>query len=237
MGTEDPGSTGGDLVLLIEHDAEVRRRVRRMLEARHLEVVEASNAIAGLELIQRLPGASRLIISDLELPGLSGTAVLEALRHLRPDLAVVCIAGSVTAAVTSGLPCLHKPVAEEELAAQVAAALSGRSLWQDVRGSITPPETLARARARYTASRDLVAAGLELDRGLAPDDWPGPPSAPVETSPARARRPGWRAPRAAARGSDPGARRPRSAACTLARSSSRVKGLARKITWGSRSPR
>ncbi len=170
MGTGDPGSTGNDLVLLIEHDAEVRRRVRRMLEAQHLEVVEASNAIAGLELIQRLPGAFRLVITDLELPGLSGTAVLEALRHFRPELAVLCIAGSATAAVTTGLPCLQKPVAEEDLAAQVAAALSGRSLWQDVRASLPPPENLARARARYAASRDLVAAALELDRGLPPDD-------------------------------------------------------------------
>ncbi len=45
------------LVLLVDDDVDSRRHVRRLLELRGMEVVQATNGLAALELLQRLPAA------------------------------------------------------------------------------------------------------------------------------------------------------------------------------------
>ena len=52
---EDNRTESGRLVLLVDDDVESRRHARHVLELHGLEVVQASNGIAALELIQRLP--------------------------------------------------------------------------------------------------------------------------------------------------------------------------------------
>ena len=55
----------GKLVLLVDYDVESRRQARQLLELRGMDVVQASNGMAGLELIQRLPRSFHLVITDL----------------------------------------------------------------------------------------------------------------------------------------------------------------------------
>ena len=52
---KDNRTESGRLVLLVDDDVESRRHARHVLELHGLEVVQASNGIAALELIQRLP--------------------------------------------------------------------------------------------------------------------------------------------------------------------------------------
>jgi CheY-like chemotaxis protein len=149
------------LVLLVDNDVDSRRHARHLLELHGMEVVQASNGIAALELVQRLPQSFRLVIMELDLPGLSGALVAETLRIFRPDLPTLCMSsGAVTGAV-DGLRCLTKPLQGPDLQ---AALEDGQSLHHPDGGPRLPETSIARACARYAAVGDLVEAALELAR-------------------------------------------------------------------------
>ncbi|MBA3346521.1 MAG: response regulator [Gemmatimonadales bacterium] len=156
---------GGGLVLLIDNTFETRRASRHLLEQRGFEVIQASNGMAGLELVQRLPQSFRFVLVDLELPGLPSAAVLETLRLFRPELPVLCM-GEAHAAAAAG--CLTKPLREEELVAHLSAAVGSSSRWLHPAGPRSE-DAVARARARFAVIGDLVEAALELARGM-PED-------------------------------------------------------------------
>lgn len=167
--SEAIGPNDRRLVLLVDYDVESRRRTRHMLEMRGMEVVQASNAMASLELIQRLPRSFRLVISDLDLPGIPGSVMIETLRIFRPDLPVLCMAAARSpAGSTGGKPCLTKPVQTLDLDTALEEVAGG---WEPRVGSIEIPDTLAaRVRARFAVARDLVEAALELSRGVGPEE-------------------------------------------------------------------
>ena len=135
------GSDIRGLVLLVDDDVESRRHVRHLLELQGMDVVQASNGIAALELIQRLPQSFRLVITELDLPGLSGVMLAETLRLFRPDLRTVCISSREVAGTAAGRQCLSKPI---EGAALQAAMLDGHFI-QD---SSTAARSLGRAGSR-----------------------------------------------------------------------------------------
>lgn len=163
----DEERTRGNLALVIDDDAEARRSARALLEARGYDVVHASNGVAALELIQRLPDSFSLVFTELDLQGLPGTALIEALRLFRPDLAVVCVSGRRSAVLPGG--CLQKPVQADELDVQLGAIRGGMpTRWEAP--VLADDQAIARAKARYALAGDLVEAALELARGLTSEE-------------------------------------------------------------------
>jgi DNA-binding response OmpR family regulator len=152
---------GSSLALVIDDDVNARRSIRELLESRGHDVVHASNGLAGLELIQRLPSSFGMVLVELDLRGLPGAVVVETLRIFRPDLPVLCMSGRRVAALPSG--CLRKPIEPEELdqllRSMRSSAADGWELGAD-------EDSIAVARARYAAGADLVEAALELSKGL-----------------------------------------------------------------------
>lgn len=157
-------SPGNRLVLLIDHDVMSRRATRHLLESRGLDVVQASNGLAALELVQRLPDSFQLVLTDLQLPGIPGRVLMEALRIFRPQLPVYCMGSDLVGAATGGsMRCLSKPLLESELEATLREIANG---WSPPTGLDLPEEVLQRARTRIAAGGDLVEAALELSRGM-----------------------------------------------------------------------
>ena len=155
------------LVLLVDDDVESRRHARHLLELQGLEVVQASNGIAALGLIQRLPESFRVVILDLDLPGLSGAVVIETLRIFRPDLPALCISNRGVVGAVNGRRCLAKPLQGPDL----QAAIQDHRLFHESDGHSSISETsVSRARARYAAAGDLVEAALELARSTGPEE-------------------------------------------------------------------
>lgn len=151
------------LVLLIDHDVMSRRGTRHLLESRGLDVVQVSNGMAALELVQRLTDSFQLVLADLHLPGIPGRVIMETLRIFRPKLPVYCMGTDLVAAATGGLTrCLSKPLLESELVATLREITDG---WSPPTDFEVPEELLQRARARFAEGGDLVEAALELSRG------------------------------------------------------------------------
>jgi CheY-like chemotaxis protein len=155
------------LVLLVDHDVESRRHVRHLLELQGADVVQASNGIAALELIQRLPQTFGLIITELDLPGLSGTILVETLRLFRPELRTLCMSSRVVAGSVDGRRCLSKPV---EGAALQVAIMDRHPVEESNGGPEFPEAWVARARERYAMMGDLVEAALELARAAGTEE-------------------------------------------------------------------
>jgi len=162
------GPSDGKLVLLVDYDVESRRQARHLLELRGMDVVQASNGMAALELIQRLPRSFRLVLTDLDLPGIPGAVVVETLRIFRPDLRVLCM--SATRAVAGSLDikgCLSKPLQGGELEAMLEESASG---WE-LKGLLEISDVAAaRVRARFAVMPDLVEAALEIARSADRDE-------------------------------------------------------------------
>lgn len=79
-------------VLLVDDQPELRRLFKRSLNRAGFTVVEACNGRVAVELAQRL--AFDVVISDVHMPDVSGTDLLEALAELDGDLPVVLTSGS-----------------------------------------------------------------------------------------------------------------------------------------------
>ena len=149
----------GNLVLVVEHAEGERRRWRRRLEQRGYEAVEAGSVVSALELVQQLPDAFRLVLVRADMPGLPGTALIETLRLLRPDLPVFCF-GPVAEGAEVGCPTVTESGEELELHLR---AFTGTA-WSET--SSLSPETIQRVRDRYERARDLVEAAYEVARDL-----------------------------------------------------------------------
>jgi EAL domain-containing protein (putative c-di-GMP-specific phosphodiesterase class I)/DNA-binding response OmpR family regulator len=125
-------------VLVVDDQDDLRRLLVLALRRHDFEVVEAGTGEAAMDILQTQP--VDVLVLDMGLPGMSGTAVVEALR-LRAETAtlpVLLMTGSGTdRSVIEGLEAgaddfLAKPVRLDELVARVRAHLRSRAAWSGV---------------------------------------------------------------------------------------------------------
>ena len=152
-----PGSEGDVVesrpgeVLVVDDDADLRARLRALLERGGLQVVEAADGQEALaEVDRRVPG---LVLLDLTMPVMDGFTFLKALRarpHGRDVPVVVLTARDVTAAERASLD-------KEADRVVVKGSVSLRDLAKDLR-ELAPPggapdvaETAAQAAREETA--------------------------------------------------------------------------------------
>ncbi len=119
-----PPSSGGERVLVVEDDRQVRAIVTNMLATRGYEVTPTSS---GAEAITASEGAGLfdLILSDLVMPDMGGRELVEKVKELQPAAAILFMSGYSGDAVRGGgvvapgIALLEKPFTAEELARHV----------------------------------------------------------------------------------------------------------------------
>jgi cyclic di-GMP phosphodiesterase len=119
--------------LVVDDDPAVRRSIAKVTEALGLSPLQAGNGREALDLLQ-VEGEVPLIISDVNMPGISGLELLEEVQRRYPDTAVLMLSG--VAEVKIAVACLDrgaldyiaKPAMLEEVRARVAKALEKRDL-------------------------------------------------------------------------------------------------------------
>jgi DNA-binding NtrC family response regulator len=155
---ETPGampSRGRGVILLAEDEEAVRWLGRRYLEADGWVVLEARDGEEALEIIEAHEGSLRLVVTDLNMPKVSGRELAEVLSIFRPGLPVLGITGFLSAVSHDRrLPILPKPFTPGSLlqAVRMACGLS-------VRLRRSPLENRRRARRL----RELTPAGSQAD--------------------------------------------------------------------------
>ena len=153
----DPVPSDARGVILLADDEEAIRWVgRRFLEADGWVVLEARDGEEALEIIESSERPLRLVVTDLNMPKVSGHELAEVLSIFRPGLPVLGITGFLSSVSHDRrLPILPKPFSPGSLlqAVRMACALSVR---------LRRPPLENRRRARRL--RELTLADPE--RGL-----------------------------------------------------------------------
>lgn len=121
--------TGSDAVtvLLVDDDDQVRGLCRSLLTESGFTVLEAQNGLEALLTSIQHQGAIDLLITDLEMPGMTGLELGWALHKFRPGVSVLYISGSGWETAGGQLPTdcafLAKPFAPDALVGAAGRAL------------------------------------------------------------------------------------------------------------------
>lgn len=135
---EEPGPSSpagsGQHVLVVEDEALIRLAVRHYLEGAGYEVLEAGSGPEALELVADPRLALDLLVTDMELPGMTGDRVAAELRSRCPQLAVVYMSAYgnddlvARGRLEFGVRSLQKPFSRGELLRAVHGSLERRAV-------------------------------------------------------------------------------------------------------------
>jgi len=116
-------------VLVVEDEDAVRKLTVRILHDHGFEVIEAADPQKAFTLLE--PHRVDLLLTDVIMPGMSGTKLAEQLVGLRPDLKVVYMSGYTDdflahqGILEQGISLVEKPFTAKALISSVCAALAG----------------------------------------------------------------------------------------------------------------
>jgi CheY-like chemotaxis protein len=88
-----PPRAAGELVLLVEDDANVRNMLSTVLQNHGYEVITARDGVEALGVFRRHQDRVVLVITDINMPKGNGRVLAESLRALRPDVLILFMSG------------------------------------------------------------------------------------------------------------------------------------------------
>jgi two-component system cell cycle sensor histidine kinase/response regulator CckA len=88
-----PARRGSEVVLLVEDEDNIREPAIEILEARGYKVLSAADAVEALTVADAHRGPINILVTDVVMPGLSGSQLAGRLLARRPELRVLYISG------------------------------------------------------------------------------------------------------------------------------------------------
>jgi two-component system cell cycle sensor histidine kinase/response regulator CckA len=132
-GKAAPSYRGTETILLAEDNDLVRKLTRSVLEHYGYNLLEARNGEEAYRLGKGYEGPIHLLLTDVVMPGVSGQALAEQIKFIRPEIEVLFMSGySEEATLRPGDPglgdhFLQKPFSPSELGKRVRELLNLRS--------------------------------------------------------------------------------------------------------------
>jgi two-component system cell cycle sensor histidine kinase/response regulator CckA len=123
------GPSGTETVLLVEDEAAVRKLSARVLRSCGYTVLEARGGEEAERVATEHPGPIDILVTDLVMPGISGSQLAGVLTRIRPQLKTLFMSGYTDEAVlrqgvhASSVDFLQKPFDPGELARRVRQVL------------------------------------------------------------------------------------------------------------------
>lgn len=117
-------------ILLVDDDVEVLKALTKVLEKDGFEVLPHSTAPSAIRFINETKKRFDLVITDVSMPGMSGTVFLDAVKTAFPKVPVIVITafgdwGQYMETIRNGAcEYLNKPLDKAELLAAVRRALA-----------------------------------------------------------------------------------------------------------------
>jgi DNA-binding response OmpR family regulator len=115
------------VILVADDEALIRNLVTLLLQHDGYFVLSAADGHEGLELSRNYPGTIDLLITDVEMPRMNGTALYGHLMEERPGIKVLVMSGKDISEIirqNANMPFLPKPFNGETLKAKVRAILA-----------------------------------------------------------------------------------------------------------------
>jgi signal transduction histidine kinase len=125
-----PGTiVGGETILLVEDDVDVRVAVRDMLRQTGYEVQEAADGVEALSLLSRATVYPQLILTDVMMPRMTGPQLAKRIDALMPMVKVLYMSGyaneSLEPVKGQRLAFIPKPFNSRDLLQKVRETLAG----------------------------------------------------------------------------------------------------------------
>jgi two-component system, cell cycle sensor histidine kinase and response regulator CckA len=120
---------GGETLLVVEDEEDVRRLLTLILRKRGYQVLEASCGQEALRIFEQHAAGIDLVLTDMVMPQISGRQLGEMLEKMRPGIKIVYMSGYTddvlvrTGALRPGMSFLQKPLRPETLASKIREAL------------------------------------------------------------------------------------------------------------------
>jgi PAS domain S-box-containing protein len=127
--SDAPTPTGGETILVVDDDADVRKLAERVLRRLGYRAVTAPGGEAALALAQNHPEHIDLVVTDVVMPGMNGLQLRDALSASHPGMRVLLTSGYSAEIIAGqgvldpGVDFLPKPYTMKELGRQVRQAL------------------------------------------------------------------------------------------------------------------
>jgi CheY-like chemotaxis protein len=137
-------------VLVADDEPRVRQLARAILERSGHQVLEAEDGAIAYALIQQLGGTLDLVITDIRMPNMTGTELVNRVRREHPRVGIVCMSAYADEMPKPLPPFVAKPFTPASLSAKVNEAL---------RKSASDDDLLVRERLQ----RELASAKAKLD--------------------------------------------------------------------------
>ncbi|HEX5211735.1 MAG TPA: response regulator [Pseudolabrys sp.] len=121
--------TGQGTILLVEDEEGLRALNARGLASRGYTVLEASNGVDAIEVLER-EGDVDLVVSDVVMPEMDGPTLLKELRRRNPSVKVIFVSGYAEEAFQKNLPeqeqyeFLAKPFTLKQLVSKVKETMA-----------------------------------------------------------------------------------------------------------------
>jgi len=119
-------STARKTILVVDDDVHVRDLVAQLLSDSDFNVLAAGNGASGLQQSRDFEGEIHLLLSDFEMPGMSGADLARAMTVDRPQLEVLLMSGLAGGMLmlNEGWHFLSKPFMNSQLHALVVRLVS-----------------------------------------------------------------------------------------------------------------
>jgi Response regulator containing a CheY-like receiver domain and an HD-GYP domain len=149
--------------LIVDDEPRLRQVLMHLMRADGFRCLEAGNGVEALDVLAREPVT--LLLSDMQMPKMSGIDLLREVRGRYPDVAVVMITGNADVEIAVGalslgaMDYIVKPFQLEEVRARVVQALEKRRLILENRDYQERLED--RVQAQQRRLEELFLAGIQ----------------------------------------------------------------------------
>ncbi|MEA2060127.1 MAG: response regulator [Thermodesulfobacteriota bacterium] len=122
----------GETILVVEDQLPILKLTRKFLEKFGYQVLEAATPEKGIQSAQAYNGDIHLLITDVILPGMDGSALSEQIKIIYPDVKILFMSGYAADIITDRCQTsdefnfIQKPFALRDLAVKIRRILDGQ---------------------------------------------------------------------------------------------------------------
>jgi two-component system, cell cycle sensor histidine kinase and response regulator CckA len=121
---------GTETILVAEDQLQVRELTCHILRSSGYQVLEATSGKEALSILERHPEPIALLLTDVVMPGISGSELAEGARRIRPGISVLFMSGYTDQVISHhgmldpGVELIQKPFDSDSLLAKVREMLT-----------------------------------------------------------------------------------------------------------------